>query len=80
MIYSFGSSDEVIDFYLEKAREKRFQTKRIKDVDDMDGKHFWVALRELSSPPQQILIERGYRVGTEYRDGFDGLLFPVWQQ
>jgi 4-amino-4-deoxy-L-arabinose transferase-like glycosyltransferase len=81
MICSFGSSDEVIDFYLEKAREKRFQTKRIKDVDDMDGKHFWVALREsFERPPQQILIERGYRVGTEYRDGFDGLLFPVWRQ
>jgi hypothetical protein len=81
MIYSFGSSDEVIDFYLEKAREKRFETKRIKDVQEMDGKHFWVALRESFEPsPQQALIKNGYRIGTEYRDGFDGLLFPVWRQ
>jgi hypothetical protein len=81
MIYSFGSSDEVILFYLEKASERRFQTKRIKDINDMVGNHFWIALRKSLDPsPQQTLVDNGYRIGKAYSDGFDGLLFPVWRR
>jgi len=80
-VYTFGSSDEVITFYLEEARDGRFRTIRVKDVADIAGNHFWVALREsLNRSPRQTLISNGYRVGKEYHDGFDGLLFPVWRQ
>ncbi len=78
MIYSFGSSDEVILFYLEKASERRFQTKRIKDINDMVGNHFWIALRKSLDPsPQQTLVDNGYRIGKASSYGFSCLFFPV---
>ena len=80
VVYTFGSTGEVITFYLEEANEKRFQTQRIKDITDMRGDHFWVALREsFEKSPQQALMNKGYRIGKGYRDGFDGLLFPAWR-
>ena len=80
MLQPASSSDEVIAFYLEKARDGRFQTRRVKNIGTIVGKHFWFALRESFEPsPKDMFLERGYRIGPEYRDGFDGLLFPVWQ-
>lgn len=81
MVYTIGSSDETIQFYLEEARETRFRTKRVKSTSDMDGDHFWVALLE-SRPrsPQRELTNRGYQVGEGFRDGFDAVLFPVWRR
>jgi surfactin synthase thioesterase subunit len=58
MIYAFGSSDEVITFYLEKVNEKRFQTKRIFTVDTVEGDHFWVTSRSRGESPQ-ILRDKG---------------------
>jgi len=79
-VYAFGSSDEIIRFYLEKVNEKRFQTKRIFTFDKVEGDHFWVASRSTEELPQQILRDQGYRVEEGFSDGFGGLLSPVWRQ
>ena len=79
VVYAFGSSDEIIRFYLEKVNEKRFQTKRIFTLDKVEGDHFWVASRSREELPQQILRDQGYRVGEGFSDGFGGLLSPVWR-
>ena len=60
-VYAFGSSDEIIGFYLEKVNEKRFQTKRIFTLAKVEGDHFWVASRSREESPQQILSVRGYK-------------------
>jgi len=80
IVYAFGSSDEIIRFYLEKVNEKRFQTKRIFTLDKVEGDHFWVASRSREEFPQQILRDRGYRVGEGFSDGFGGFLSPVWRR
>lgn len=81
MVYTFGSSDEVIRFYLEEVHDQRFETKRVTSVDEMTGDYFWVAGRESRGwSPQEDVMKRNYQVGEIYRDGFDGVLFPVWRQ
>jgi uncharacterized membrane protein len=80
VVYAFGSSDEIIRFYLEKVNEKRFQTKRIFTFDKVEGDHFWVASRSREESPQQLLRNKGYQVGEGFSDGFGGLLFPVWRR
>jgi hypothetical protein len=81
MVYTFGSSDETIKFYLDEAHEARFQTRRVKGLAEMVGDHFWVALRESKAwSPQKELTDSGYQVGEGFRDGFDALLFPAWRR
>ena|SRR5437667_1349074 len=80
MIYAFGSSDETIMFYLQKANETRFKTKRIFTLGNFAGDHFWMASRSKEESPQQILKDKGYRVGEGFADGFGALLSPVWRR
>ena len=80
MVYAFGSSDETIAFYLRKAHETRFQTKRVFDLVDFGGDHFWVASRSRDEAPQQFLRSRGYDVGEGVSDGFGAVLSPVWRR
>jgi uncharacterized membrane protein len=80
MVYAFGSSDETIMFYLQKANEGRFQTKRIFAFGKFADDHFWVASRSKEESPQQFLRDKGYRVGEGYADGFGALLSPVWRR
>ena len=80
MVYAFGSSDETIMFYLQKAKEGRFQTKRIWSLTNVEGKHFWVGSRSRNERPQQILKDKGYEVGEGFADGFGALLSPVWRR
>ena len=80
IVYAFGSSDEIIRFYLEKFDEKRFQTKRIFTINKIEGDHFWVASRSRDESPQEILRDMEYRVGAGFSDGFGGLLSPVWRR
>ena len=79
MIYAFGSSDETIDFYLQKANDSRFRTKRVFSMKVFPGDHFWVASRSKEESPQAFFTSRGYRVGEGFRDGFGALLSPVWR-
>ena len=79
MIYAFGSSDETIEFYLRKAGDRRFRTKRVFSLDVFPGNHFWVASRSKEEWPQPFFTSRGYRVGQGFPDGFGALLSPVWR-
>ena len=80
-VYSFDSSDETIAFYLKERRDGRFRTKRLKRTTEMDGDHFWVALREPGRQAiHQWLVDRGYEFGESLTDGFGAVLSPVWRQ
>jgi 4-amino-4-deoxy-L-arabinose transferase-like glycosyltransferase len=81
MVYGFGSSDEEIQFYLDKHHEDRFMTRRITEfIKDANGDHFWVASRESEREwPQAQLVSRGYQVGEGFTDAFGARLFPVWR-
>jgi uncharacterized membrane protein len=76
MIYTFDSSDETIQFYLEEAHDNRFRTSRISSVAQLQGGHFWVALR--TSPNE--LTKAGFVVGPGLRDGFGVTLLPAWRK
>jgi uncharacterized membrane protein len=79
-VCAFGSSDETIAFYLQKANEGRFQTKRIFALGECAGDHFWIASTSREESPQEFFDSRGYRVGEGYADGFGALLSPVWRR
>jgi len=79
-VYAFGSSDETIAFYLQKANEERFQTKRIVALGEFTGDHFWIASTSKEESPQEFFGNKGYRVGEGYADGFGALLSPVWRR
>jgi hypothetical protein len=80
MVYAFGSSDETITFYLRKANEVRFQTKRVFALAEFAGDHFWIASNSKEESPQRFLREKGYRVREGFADGFGALLSPVWRK
>jgi hypothetical protein len=79
MVYAFDSSDETIAFYLQKANETRFRTKRVFTLGNFEGDHFWVATNSTGEAPQQFFRDRGYQVGEGFPDGFGALLSPVWR-
>src|SRR4029434_2912713 len=68
MIYAFGSSDETIAFYLQKASETRCRTKRVFALASFEGDHFWVASNSRDEMPQEFLRNRGYQVGEGFPD------------
>jgi hypothetical protein len=77
-----------IMYYLESAKDRRFQVVQAKEPGSLDGAHFWVAVKEslreekLSRQPlQQYLMSREYQVGEGFESGPQGqraFLFPVW--
>jgi hypothetical protein len=79
-IFAFGSSDEVIAFYLEEENDPRFVTTRVFEMTAVHGDYFWLASRASEGDaPERDLVSRGYRIGESFRDDFGAALFPAWR-
>jgi hypothetical protein len=79
-VFAFGSSDEVIAFYLQEKNDTRFVTKRIFAMTPVGGEYFWLASRAAEGDePKRDLVRRGYEVGEGFADGFGATLFPAWR-
>jgi hypothetical protein len=79
-IYAFGSSDEVIAFYLEERHDTRFTTTRVFGMTAVGGEYFWLASRGSEGDgPRSNLLSRGYQVGERFTDDFGAALFPAWR-
>jgi hypothetical protein len=77
-VYAFDSSDETIAFYLRERGDDRFRTKRLKHAAEMEGDHFWVAVKEpRRQATQRWLVDQGFEIGQGFVDGFGATLFPV---
>jgi 4-amino-4-deoxy-L-arabinose transferase-like glycosyltransferase len=75
-------------YYLELAKERRFQVVQTKEAGSLGETHFWVAVKEspwekthYRQPLKQYLMNREYQVGEGFESGPQGqraFLFPVW--
>jgi hypothetical protein len=84
-----GTTEHPIEYYVELAGDKRFQIRQ-REMDLLDGEHFWVAAEE--SPWQErrlrfqlasYLEENGYQIGEGFESGPEGkkaFVIPVWSK
>jgi mannosyltransferase len=77
---------QAIEFYLERADDRRFEIDYVDDFSALEGNHFWVASLKYrfdgKPPATDILVERGYRIGEGYTTESPGhkvFLVPVWR-
>jgi hypothetical protein len=78
---------QAIEYYLERADDRRFEIDYVDDFSALEGNHFWVASLKYrfdrKPPATDILVEKGYRVGEGYSaesPGHKVFLLPVWNR
>jgi hypothetical protein len=81
-----GNAGTTVQYYLNEAKEARFEVVYIDYYTEPQEDHFWVAYLqyafEAQPPPQEILTERGYKIGDGIKAeaaGHKVFLFPVWR-
>jgi hypothetical protein len=57
-----------IEFYLGEAGATQFEVKKVEELSQVGGKHFWLGYRDTTwkeeETPEEILRQRGYRVAA----------------
>jgi hypothetical protein len=83
---SQGVAGTTIQYYLDRAGQKRLQVAYVDQYAEPQEAHFWVAYlkygHENYPPPQAALTERGYKVGDVIEADAPGhkvFLFPAWR-
>jgi hypothetical protein len=81
-----GNAGTTVQYYLNQANEARFEVVYVDYYTEPQEDHFWVVYLqyafEAQPPPQEILTERGYKIGDSIKAeaaGHKVFLFPVWR-